>query len=65
MEATRIGIVNARGTDGYSLIYEYEDGTQSSPHGWFATVEAARAAVEPDGEYADQYAQVPVEDWTE
>jgi len=66
---TRIGIVNAHGTDGYSLVYEYSDGSQSSPQGWYGDKDTARAAALPpggeDSEYAHLYVQAPVEDWTD
>ena len=64
VELIKIGIVNARNTDGYSLVYEYDDGTQSGPDGWYASIEAAREAATPSGEYASEYEQAPVEDWT-
>lgn len=41
---TKIGIVNARNTDGYALIYEYSDGTQSGQTGWYGSYDAAEYA---------------------
>lgn len=63
-ELVVIGIVDAAGTDGYSLIYEYSDGSQSSPQGWYGSVEEAEQAVTPPSDYADMYVNAPVEDWT-
>jgi hypothetical protein len=54
-ELVKVGIVNARGTDGYSLVSEYSDGSQSSPWGWFNSIDAAERAAGED---------VVVEDWT-
>lgn len=72
-EITRIGVVNARGTDGYALVHEYSDGTQSGAEGWYGSIElAASAAVgSPDqldwSEAVEQAADddVSLEDWTE
>jgi hypothetical protein len=52
----KYGIVNAQGTDGYSLVSVYSDGTESQPYGWYQTVEQAEAEASGD---------VPIEDWTQ
>lgn len=52
----KYGIVNARGTDGYSIVNEYADGSQSGAWGWFSSFESAEREVEAS--------DVPVEDWT-
>lgn len=56
-ELVKYGIVNARGTDGYSIVSEYSDGSQSGAWGWFSSFESAERALEMD-------AETPVEDWT-
>ena len=58
-EATLVkyGIVNAHGTDGYSIVCEYSDGSQSGAWGWFGCVASAEAALANDPE-------TPIEDWT-
>lgn len=73
---TKIGIVNARNTDGFSLVYEYSDGTQSGQTGWYESYDAAEYAalgLSPDvsddqlitagGRLAAD--GVVIEDWTE
>jgi hypothetical protein len=69
---TRISIVNARNTDGYALVYEYSDGTQSGAQGWYGSIEEAFAAAigaldYPDIDDAIARAAadgVSLEDWT-
>ena len=68
MEAklTRIGIVDDAQRERYQIVYEYSDGTRSSPQGSYATPEQAYEEVAPhnDPGAADLYEQVPVEYWT-
>lgn len=69
---TTVGIVNARGTDQYALIYAYSDGSESGPSGSYQTVDSAmRAAVGLGADAPEEFlareiegATFAVEDWT-
>ena len=41
MNPTKYIIVNARGTDGYTIVREYADGSQDSGSGWYGDIESA------------------------
>jgi len=53
-------VVNAIGTDGFSIVSLYSDNTQSSADGWFQTVESAENSIDQYGNNAD----LPIHDWT-
>ncbi len=52
-----IGIVNARNTDRYALIYVYADGSESGETGSYASYESAEEA-------AEKTEGARIEDWT-
>lgn len=41
MNPTKYIIINARNTDGYTIVREYADGSQDSGSGYYQTIEAA------------------------
>ena len=51
------GIVRARGTDGFALVNQYEDGSQSQPWGWFPSVESI--------ELSHGACDIPLENWVQ
>lgn len=53
-------VVNALGTDGFSIVSLYSDNTQSSAEGWYGSVESAENYLDRYGNNTD----LPVHNWT-
>lgn len=62
-------IVNARGTDGYSIITEWSDGSQGDPHGWYSSYDSAWDECDHEravlGETRGTLPFIGIKDWTD
>jgi len=57
-------VVNAIGTDGFSIVSLYSCGTQSRAYGWFGSVESAENSIRSSILSTLYDTDLPIHDWT-